>query len=236
MSKRWIIGIGVAAGVLAILFVGITGLAMIRAWSFMAMNRAAVTMQRPGDFNRAGHPDRQGRYGADFSSRTPQLEVQLLDDDGDGIPDRGVVELPGRGNFDRGFRPDRGFDRGFHPGQGFDRGFAPGQRPGQFSGPRFSPLLVLGCLVNLAVLAGLAVLGVVMFQRRRPSTVMASPSAPVSPLPTNEATEADIAEPEVDDTEEPEAADLTPKVADESPAGDDEAAPDASPEEEEDKA
>jgi len=94
MSKQMKIGIGIVAIVVLIgcFLVGLTGVVMSRSRNFRAMAR----------------PPQQAL----------QLDVRLLDDDEDGIPDRAVATLPGPADFGR----NPGFDRGGH----FDRGF-PGQ-------------------------------------------------------------------------------------------------------------
>ena len=95
MSKQVKIVIGVVA--IVVLFgcflVGLAGFAASRSRNFR-------TMARP-------------------PQSATQLEVRLLDDDEDGVPDRAVAVLPGPAAFGRNPGIDRGgrFDRGF-PGHG----------------------------------------------------------------------------------------------------------------------
>jgi hypothetical protein len=92
--------------------------------------------------------------------------MQLVDDDGDGVPDRGVIEVPegtltGWG-FGRGWRfePTRGTVFGRYRGWGHHGSF------GRFSGP----FRIVGGLACLAFLAPLVGLGAVLYHRRRVST------------------------------------------------------------------
>jgi len=97
---------------------------------------------------------------------TTQLEVRLVDDDGDGVPDRGVIEAPAGLPFGRGFGPGRrpstmlrtGLP--FGPGHGlhFGRGFGP------HSGWGFGPFLIVGGLFRLAFLVLLIGLAVACFR------------------------------------------------------------------------
>jgi len=95
MSKQVKIGIGVVAIVLLFgcFLVGLAGFAVSRS-------RNLRTMARP-------------------PQSATQLEVRLLDDNEDGIPDRAVAVLPGPAAFGRNPGFDRGgrFDQGF-PGHG----------------------------------------------------------------------------------------------------------------------
>ena len=119
-----------------------------------------------------------------------QLEVRLVDDDGDGVPDRGVIEAPAGLPFGRGFGRGRGlafgpghglsFGRGFGPsamlrtGPHFGRGFGPsalrrgsGQavlRAGPHFGWGFGHFFIVGGLFRLAFLALLIGLGVACFR------------------------------------------------------------------------
>lgn len=80
-----------------------------------------------------------------------QLEVRLIDDDGDGVPDRGVIEAPTGLPFGRHFGPGHGSR--FGPGHGphFGRGFV--------------PFRIVGGLFRLAFLALLIGLAVACFHR-----------------------------------------------------------------------
>ena len=77
---------------------------------------------------------------------TAELEVRLVDDDGDGVPDRGVIEAPAVAAFDRGF------------GLGHDWHF--GSRHG---GRIFSLFRIVGGMALFGLLIGLGV----PFLRRR---------------------------------------------------------------------
>ncbi len=180
MSKQWkiIVGIGVVLIIVTILCVGTAGFAISRSRNFRAVAR-----QPEG---------------------VTQLEVRLIDDNEDGIPDRGIVDLPAGSSLESGVNSPRSFRPGVEPGRGrgFDspRSFGRGFEPGRFPGSRFGPLgIILGGLfrlAGLAVVVGLIVLGVVLYQRRgsQPST----PDAPAAEPPdtTPEAVEPPAAEPE----------------------------------------
>jgi hypothetical protein len=98
-----------------------------------------------------------------------QVAVTLIDDDGDGVPDRGVIDLPPGGAFDRGFGPG-GSAPQMHSGRSFGPGFknfGPGQRDFSQAG---GPFLIVGGLIRLAFLAlivGLGILGVYFYRRWR---------------------------------------------------------------------
>ncbi len=91
MSKQVKIGIGVVAIVLLFgcFLVGLAGFAVSRSRNFRTMTRSPQS--------------------------ATQLEVRLLDDDEDGIPDRAVATLPGSATFSR----TPGFDRSARLNQGF---------------------------------------------------------------------------------------------------------------------
>ena len=123
MSKKWKIAIGavIAAVVVAGVALAVWGVVTFR-------NRAYEHGWEPGEWR---------------TRAATQLEVQLVDDDGDGVPDRGVIEVPA----DLPFGPSHGFH--------FGRGFGP------HFGRSFGPFLITGGLFRLAFLAlliGLAVL------------------------------------------------------------------------------
>jgi len=92
-----------------------------------------------------------------------ELEVRLVDDDGDGVPDRGVIEAPTAAAFDRGFGLGCGSPFGYAHGKHFGPGRA---------GRAFGPFLIVGGMACLAFFALLIGLGVPFFRRRfgsRPS-------------------------------------------------------------------
>lgn len=134
MSKRWKIIIGV---VVALVIVGCVGLLITGAVLFR------------GRFHQPGWQPGMRPQGQSEEAHH-QLEVDLMDDDGDGVPDRGVIELPGEMPFGRGR-----FDR-FGPGHGM-----------RFGGRAFGPFFFVGGLLRLAFLAGVIVLGIVFYRKWR---------------------------------------------------------------------
>jgi len=141
VSKKWKIAIGV---IIAAVVVAGVGLAV---WG-------AVTF-RSRIYERGWEP-RAHKWGPEA---TTQLEVRLVDDDEDGVPDRGVIEVPTGLPFGRGFGPGRrlpfGPGHGLHPGQSFGPHFGRG----------FGPFFIVGGLFRLAFLALLIGLGVACFRR-----------------------------------------------------------------------
>jgi hypothetical protein len=102
-----------------------------------------------------------------------ELEVELIDDDGDGVPDRGKIELP----VEMPFGPGHFVDGRFGPG-GFDRfgsRFGPGRGMG-FGGRAFGPFLFVRGLVRLAFLAGVIALGVVFYRKWRKAHPVTPPA------------------------------------------------------------
>jgi hypothetical protein len=146
MSKKWKIAIGVV--VAAVVVAGV-GLAVWGAVTFRS--RVYEHGWGPGEWR---------------TEAATELEVRLVDDDGDGVPDRGVIEAPAGLPFGRGFGPGRrpstmlrtGLP--FGPGHGlhFGRGFGP------HSGWGFGPFLLVGGLFRLAFLALLIGLAVACFR------------------------------------------------------------------------
>ena len=95
--------------------------------------------------------------------RCPELvegEVRLVDDDGDGVPDRGVIEVPAGLPLSRGCGPGRRLPFGSGHGLSFGRGFGP------HFGRGFGPFLIVGGLFRLAFLALLIGLAVAFFRHR----------------------------------------------------------------------
>jgi len=164
MSKKWKIAIGVI--IAAVVVAGVA----LAVWG-------AVTFR-----NRVyehGWQPRAYKWGpeAETQLRCPESvegEVRLVDDDGDGVPDRGVIEVPAGLPFGRGFGPGGGSR--FGPGHGlhFGRGFGPstfrrgsGQamlRTGPHFGRGFGLFFIVGGLFRLAFLALLIGLGVACFR------------------------------------------------------------------------
>jgi len=146
MSKKWKIAIGVV--IAAVVVAGVA----LAAWGAVTFrNKAYEYGWRPGEWR---------------TEAATQLEVRLVDDDGDGVPDRGVIEAPAGLPFGRGFGPGRrpstmlrtGLP--FGPGHGlhFGRGFGP------HSGWGFGPFLIVGGLFRLAFLVLLIGLAVACFR------------------------------------------------------------------------
>lgn len=157
MSKLWKIILGVVVAVLILGAVGTMG--------FIAGRRSAVRIvaQKPG-------PGRE-------------LEVRLIDDNKDGVPDRGVVEMPAQGMVDR---PRRGaVNPVFGPGRGelFGRDFRLDQR--RPLGLFFTPFMFIGGLVRglvaLAFLALLASLALYLYRRWQPTPLAAAAVVPSTP-------------------------------------------------------
>ena len=73
MSKQWTIVVGVVAGVLALCLVGMVGVAIGRASTFAAMNRAGM-IQGPRGFEQPGQFERGGRF-----DQNPQAQEDILD-------------------------------------------------------------------------------------------------------------------------------------------------------------
>jgi hypothetical protein len=133
MSKKWKIAIGVI--VAAVVIAGVA----LAVWGVVTFRNRIYEH---------GWGLRAHKWGPEA---TTQLEVRLVDDDGDGVPDRGVIEAPMGLPFGRGFAP--GHRLPFGPGHGprFGRGFG--------------PFLIVGGLFRLAFLALLIGLGVACFHR-----------------------------------------------------------------------
>jgi hypothetical protein len=131
MSKKWKIALG--AVIAAVVIAGVA-LAVWGAVTFR--NRVYEHGWGPGEWR---------------TEAATELEVRLVDDDGDGGPDRGVIEVPAGLPFGRGFGPGHGL----HSGRGFRL----------HSGWGFGPFLIVGGLFRLAFLALLIGLAVACFRR-----------------------------------------------------------------------
>ena len=164
MSKKWKIAIGV---IMAAVVVAGVGLAVWGAVTFRS--RVYERGWQPGVHKWGPEATTQLRCPEprpEQSQRVVEGEVRLVDDDGDGVPDRGVIEVPAGLPFGRGFGPGRrpstmlrtGLP--FGPGHGlhFGRGFGP------HSGWGFGPFLIVGGLFRLAFLALLIGLAVACFR------------------------------------------------------------------------
>jgi len=162
MSKKWKIAIGVMIAAIVV-----TGVALA-VWG-------AVTFRNR--VHEYGWEPRAHQWGPEA---TTQLEVRLVDDDGDGIPDRGVIELPEDLQYGWGYGPSilRRGSRQAMPfnfaqcrlrgGPHFGRGFAPhfGRSPVLSLSKGFGPFLFVGGLFRLAFLALLIGLAVAFFRHR----------------------------------------------------------------------
>jgi len=214
------IAVGVIVGVLALCLAGAGGAAIGRASGFAAMSRAGFA-PNPRGFYQPGQFEGRGPFNQNPAAGNPQLEVKLLDDDGDGIPDRGVVEMPAGPNFNRDFGGR--FDNRGTPPQAFGRGFHP--EPDHFNRPPLLPFAFFGGLFCLTLLVGLAALGVVLYRRKSPGT-----PAPIPvPAPPVAVDEPEMPEP---DSGEPESGAPEADAAGDTPAGEDTdaASDEASPE------
>jgi hypothetical protein len=159
MSKKWKIAIGVM--IAAIVVAGVA----LAVWD-------AVTFRNR--VHEYGWEPRAHQWGPEA---TTQLEVRLVDDDGDGIPDRGVIELPEDLQYGWGYGPSilRRGSRQAMPfnfaqdrlrgGPHFGRGFAPhfGRGPVLSLSKGFGPFLFVSGLFRLAFLALLIGLAVACF-------------------------------------------------------------------------
>jgi hypothetical protein len=157
MSKKWKFAIGVIAAILVVGGLGLLHLSSViywssggeRGWSPRAYISELIwgpgTSEYIPSFGR-GLAMHKGEAGT-----VSQFEVRLVDDDGDGVPDRGVIEAPAGLPFGPGFSP--GHRLPFGPGHGlhFGRGFG--------------PFFVVGSLFRLAFLALLIGLAVAFFHR-----------------------------------------------------------------------
>ena len=216
MSKPWkiILAVGIVVIIIGLCLGGLAGLGFNRMQNFAVVNRASQAMPNPPAPDRSSRFEGRGR----FSQDTPrQLEVQLIDDDEDGIPDRGVVDLPA----DHRFAPGGRF------GSGPGRGFMPDARPNYIPDHRVGPFVLLGALFRLAVLGavivGAVVLGLVLYHRWRPGSpapaVAADPESPSPPPEAGEVTESGEREEEVVADTAPEAAEPGPPDKTGPPAG-----------------
>jgi hypothetical protein len=163
MSKKWKVAIGVVVAVVIVCGIGLLYLSSMiyrnsggeRGWSPAAY--IAELIWGPGA---SAYIPKHGWGPAAYKGKAgavTQLEVRLLDDNGDGIPDRGVIEVPKGLHHGWGYSPSPMLRTSppFGPGHGlhFGRGLGP------HFGRGFAPLIVGGlfCLAFLALLIGLAV-------------------------------------------------------------------------------
>ena len=152
MSRKWKIAIGGVVALVVVLGIGLPIAGMVRFRNGL----------------------RRGAWGSRLQWESEkahcELEVELVDDDGDGVPDRGVIEFPreaalGRGHF-AGGRLVRGRFARFGPGHGMG-----------FGGRAFGSFRVVGGLIRLAFLAGAIVLGVAIYRQWRQAHPQARPAS-----------------------------------------------------------
>ena len=175
MSKKWKVAIGVVVAVVIVCGIGLLHMGSMiywgsgGEWGWSPAASIAELVWGPGA---SEYIPRFGRgLAADKgeAGTLPQLEVRLVDDNGDGVPDRGVLEVPAGLPFGQGFglghRPSTMLRTGlpFGPGHGlhFGRGFSP------HFGRGFGPFLIVGGLFRLAFLVLLVGLAIVCFHRWR---------------------------------------------------------------------
>ncbi len=91
-----------------------------------------------------------------------QIRVRLIDDDGDGIPDRGIANAPESGsNEEYVVSVER--QSGRYAG-GRSGGYGPMRMGRHFSRPIFS---LMGGLLRLVGLAAIVIVGIAFFRRRK---------------------------------------------------------------------
>lgn len=136
MARKWkiIIGVAIALVVIACVAVPIVGVVLFKG-------RMHEFGWRPGEMQRWKPGEVQHN----------ESEVELIDDDGDGVPDRGVIEVP----------------EGMLSGRGRFIG-------GRFGGRAFGPFLFVGRLIRLALLVGVVALGLVFYRKWRKAHPKAS--------------------------------------------------------------
>ena len=137
MSKKWKIAIGAVIAAVVVAGVALT------VWG-------AVTFR-----HRIYEHGWESRVHKWESEATTQLEVRLVDDDGDGVPDRGVIEVPEDLQPGWGYGPLTMLRTGSH--------FGPSHGP--HFGRGFGPFLIVGGLFRLAFFALLVGLAVACFHR-----------------------------------------------------------------------
>jgi len=175
VSKKWKVAIGVIIAAIVVSGIGLLGLGRVvywnsggeRGWSPAAYISelvwgpgASAYIPKPG-WGPAAHKGeakvvtqlRCPEPCPEQSRRVVEGEVRLVDDDGDGVPDRGVIEAP------------TGLPFGRHFGPGHGSRFGPGHGP--HFGRGFGLFLIIGGLFRLAFLALLIGLAVACFYRWR---------------------------------------------------------------------
>ena len=153
MSKKLQIGLGILA-----VFIGVVGLLG------MAGNALGLHQGR-GHWEGRGHWQRMHKVHphAQEADTLSKLEVKLIDDDGDGIPDRGEVQLPAKDTFKSGQ-----WKKDFKEHPQF-REFGP-ESYAYRSGPSGVIFGFIRCMACLSFLMVLVVVGI-FFKRRRKRSV-----------------------------------------------------------------
>lgn len=155
MSRGWKVAIGVVVAVVVVVAIAlpIAGLAIFRG-------RVRGQVWAPEMLHRWE------------SGEAPHVEVELVDDDGDGVPDRGAIELPAATAFGHGRFVRERFVRGRLSRLGPGRGMLFGRQA-------FGLFLIVRGLICLALLAAVVVLGVIFYRRWRKahSAVPSQPEA-----------------------------------------------------------
>jgi hypothetical protein len=156
VSKKWKVAIGVV--IAAVVVAGVA----LAAWGAVTFrNRVYERGWQPGVHKWGPEAATQLRCPEPCPEprrRVVEGEVRLVDDDGDGIPDRGVIEAPAGLPFGRSFGPGRGPSTMLRTGSCFGPGH------GLYFGRGFGPFFIVGGLFRLAFLALLIGLGVVCFR------------------------------------------------------------------------
>jgi hypothetical protein len=146
MSKFWKFTIGVIVAVVIIVGMGLLRWSSRVYWSSggeRGWSLGASVYQMMGWGTENYMADMGFQPGED--GWTSEVEVRLVDDDGDDIPDRGVIDYPAQVRFGK-----------FGPHGYYDRNFGRGRHGG-------------GCLFLLLVIAAIG--GGIYFYRRRSSAL-----------------------------------------------------------------
>jgi hypothetical protein len=154
MEKKWklIIGVVIALVIVGCVAVPIAGVVFFRGrFHEVGWEPGALHWWEPGELHR-WKPD---------EAQCHEFEVELVDDDGDGVPDRGVIEFPMQATLGPGHRLPFGWAQGRPFGHGH---FGPGGGM-PFGGHAFGFFFVLRGLTHLALLIVVIVLGVVFYRR-----------------------------------------------------------------------
>ena len=172
MSKKWKVAIGVIVAVVVVSGIGLLRLGRLIYWNSdgeYGWGLGAWISELVWGTGASAHLPELGWGPAMYEGRAEESipwEVDLVDDDGDGIPDRGLIEVPMAGSFDRSSSRDRSWPFDHTQGRFFDRGFDLGH-----ARIAFAPLAIVGGLARLAFLALLTGAGVVLYRRRSKSEV-----------------------------------------------------------------